>query len=189
MVYDFRGMTEAQILDIFMQSGQKLCGVYDAGRLTSTSKTQWQKWLSAAIITLGLGASTQITYAQQNNGATTQVNKLTDSVNTSAKNFTMGEIEILPRATFPDGYKALQSYIHKSVGDKNGFKGQVTASFTVETDGSLSNIKFLTDEPKAINDKILYALKQSPKWQPVMQANKAIKSNYVLFMQFPEAKP
>src|ERR1700712_4265497 len=55
MVYDFRGMEEAQILQAFAQSGQKLCGVYDADRIKILpQQPRWHKWASTAVMALGV---------------------------------------------------------------------------------------------------------------------------------------
>jgi len=55
MVYDFRGMEEAQILQTFEQSGQKLCGIYDAHRIKVLP--QQPRWIRAswtAVMALGI---------------------------------------------------------------------------------------------------------------------------------------
>jgi hypothetical protein len=57
MVYDFRGFSETQILDTFAQSGQKLCGIYDADRIkVLPQKPRWYTWASAAMFVFGLAA-------------------------------------------------------------------------------------------------------------------------------------
>ena len=55
IVHDFRGMSEAQILDTFAKSEYKMCGMFDAGRIEVLPKYgKWFKWASAAMVFLGL---------------------------------------------------------------------------------------------------------------------------------------
>jgi len=57
MVYDFRGKTEEEILHTFAQSGQKLCGIYDANRIkVLPQKRKWYKLVPAAMLLTGLAA-------------------------------------------------------------------------------------------------------------------------------------
>lgn len=55
MVYDFRGMTEDQIMACFAKSNYKMCGMFDAGRVeVLTQHSKWFKWASATMLFLGL---------------------------------------------------------------------------------------------------------------------------------------
>jgi len=55
IVYDFRGMTEEQVIAGFAKNNYKMCGIYDAGRIQVLPRYgKWFRWASAAMLFLGL---------------------------------------------------------------------------------------------------------------------------------------
>ncbi|WP_448700283.1 hypothetical protein ACFGVR_00260 [Mucilaginibacter sp. AW1-3] len=55
MVYDFRGMTEEQVMASLIKNNYKMCGIYDAERIEVLPRYgKWFKWASAAMLFLGL---------------------------------------------------------------------------------------------------------------------------------------
>jgi hypothetical protein len=63
---------------------------------------------------------------------------------------------------------------------KNKLKGRVFASFIVEKDGSLSNLKVLRDMGYGTGEEAVRVLKESPKWKPGKIDGKAVRTNYSL---------
>jgi antitoxin component YwqK of YwqJK toxin-antitoxin module len=66
--------------------------------------------------------------------------------------------------SYPGGQKELVRYIRKQVGDEPFRNGDATASFVVERDGALTDVKVKAPDEnsaKAIEE----ALAESPKWQ------------------------
>ena len=63
---------------------------------------------------------------------------------------------------------------------KNKLKGRVFASFIVEKDGSLSNIKILRDMGYGTGEEAVRVLKESPKWKPGKIDGKAVRTMYSL---------
>lgn len=87
MVHDFRGMEEQQILEVFKQSGHKLCGIYDADRIkVLPQKPVWHKW--AAVMALGVTILNGCGVGQQKDMALGKVKTTRQMVN---KNILIGE--------------------------------------------------------------------------------------------------
>lgn len=55
IVRDFRGMSEAQILEFLKKNEHKICGMFEPGRIeVQPQQYKWLKWASAAMLFLGL---------------------------------------------------------------------------------------------------------------------------------------
>jgi protein TonB len=61
---------------------------------------------------------------------------------------------------------------------ENGIQGVVRISFTVNTDGTLSDIKSLRKIDPILEDCVIELVKKSPKWTPGRQQNKPVKVTY-----------
>jgi beta-lactamase regulating signal transducer with metallopeptidase domain len=81
---------------------------------------------------------------------------------------------------FPGGLQAFFKFVKKEYKIPSGFKGKgnLIASFVVETDGSLSDIKIVKDLGKGTAEEFLRLLKTSPKWQPGTLNGKAVRVKY-----------
>lgn len=190
MVHDFRGMSETEILDVFMRSGQKLCGIYDAERLPvlTQQKPVWQKWLSAAMIALGISAISQITYAQQNGAKIGEaVSKTAEADTTTKRTITLGMVAIA-RPEFCGGDAALQHYLLKHISNKEHFNGIISATFTVEANGTVDDIVIDKSGGIWMDIDLKNALQNSPKWIPVEVYGKAIASKYAVQVDFAKSK-
>ena len=83
---------------------------------------------------------------------------------------------------FQGGNEALNAFIqqnYKNPKDKT-LKGNVYATFIIEKDGSVSNIKILRDIGSGTGDETIRILKKSPKWIPGKQNNNVVRSLYSL---------
>lgn len=89
-------------------------------------------------------------------------------------------VEILPE--FPGGLSGFGEFVQKNFNMPKDFKGNgnVLASFIVETDGSLSNIKIVRDLGFGTGEEALRILKNSPKWSPGKQDGKPVRVAYNL---------
>jgi TonB family protein len=67
---------------------------------------------------------------------------------------------------------------------EKGIQGKVIATFVVEPDGSLSDIKITRGISKGIDDESLRVLALSPKWKPGYQNNKAVRVQYSIPISF-----
>jgi protein TonB len=61
---------------------------------------------------------------------------------------------------------------------ENSIQGVVRISFTVNTDGTLSDIKSLRKIDPILEDCVIELVKKSPKWTPGRQQNKPVKVTY-----------
>jgi protein TonB len=67
---------------------------------------------------------------------------------------------------------------------ENNIQGTVRVSFTVNVDGSLSDIKSLRKIDPILEDCVIELVKKSPKWTPGRQQNKPVKVTYQVPVQF-----
>jgi hypothetical protein len=93
--------------------------------------------------------------------------------------------ELTEKPTFESGLEAFYKYIgtHYKIPEevtKNKLKGRVFASFIVEKDGTLSNIKILRDMGYGTGDETIRVLKESPKWKPGKMNGKPVRTQYSL---------
>jgi TonB family C-terminal domain len=62
---------------------------------------------------------------------------------------------------------------------ENGVSGRVTVEFTVDTDGSVKNVRILRGAPDASLDReVIRVISSSPRWEPGRQRDKAVKVVY-----------
>lgn len=186
MVHDFRGMTETEILNIFAKSDTPLCGVYDAERfVVPVKKIKWQKWLSAAMMTVGLSWISPGSYAQQgNNKVSENVPKQVRTDTARTRTITIGAVSAPQMAEYPGGDEALRSYLRKHINNKEGFTGLMGASFTVEADGSIDDVMILRSGGVWMDTDMKRALQNSKKWTPVYAGGTAISSKCTAWLDF-----
>ncbi|MDR0724864.1 MAG: energy transducer TonB, partial [Prevotellaceae bacterium] len=61
---------------------------------------------------------------------------------------------------------------------ENNIQGTVRVSFTVNVDGSLSDIRSLRKIDPILEDCVIELVKKSPKWTPGRQQNKPVRVTY-----------
>lgn len=61
---------------------------------------------------------------------------------------------------------------------ENGIQGRVTLQFTVNTDGSVSNVIVLRGVDSSLDKEAVRVVASSPKWQPGKQRDRAVKVTY-----------
>lgn len=91
------------------------------------------------------------------------------------------DIEIKPE--FPGGTVNFHQFIddnYKKSNKKPTLQGKLFATFIIEKDGSLSNIKVLRDIGFDTGKELIRVLKLSPKWKPGKQNDKEIRTLYSL---------
>lgn len=77
---------------------------------------------------------------------------------------------------YPGGIEALYGFIKQNYKTpKEGLKGKIYATFIIEKDGSLSDIKILRDLGHETGAEAIRILKLSPKWSPGKQNGKNIR--------------
>lgn len=96
--------------------------------------------------------------------------------------------EVMPR--FRDGdLTAFRTWVQtqlrypaKAIAEK--IEGRVVASFIVERDGSVSNVRVLQSPDQSLADEAVRVLRSSPAWTPGTQRGKAVRVKYTLPVDF-----
>lgn len=68
--------------------------------------------------------------------------------------------------------------VYPEIAKENGVQGRVTLQFTVEKDGSVTNVKVLRGVDESLDKEAVRVVASSPKWKPGKQRDKAVKVVY-----------
>lgn len=90
---------------------------------------------------------------------------------------------------FPGGIEALMDFVGKNVkypeeAKEKEISGRVFASFVIEKDGSVSNVKVLRGIGGGCDDEAVRVIKTMPKWKPGMQKGKPARVSYQIPINF-----
>ncbi|MCF6140430.1 energy transducer TonB [Flavobacterium sp. K77] len=100
--------------------------------------------------------------------------------------YNLAGLEILP--SFPEGivkFRNFLSKIYKKPHKQPALIVKIFATFVIEKDGTLSDIKIVYDIGFGTGQELLRVLKLSPKWIPGKQNNKKVRSLYSLVFTLP----
>ena len=67
---------------------------------------------------------------------------------------------------------------------KQGVEGRVVATFIINRDGSLSDVKILQSPEAEFSREVLRVLGRSPKWTPGQQKGKTVRVKYTIPVDF-----
>jgi len=67
---------------------------------------------------------------------------------------------------------------YPAVAAENGISGRVMLQFTVEKDGSVSNVKVVRGVDPTLDKEAVRVVSSSPKWKPGKQRDRAVKVTY-----------
>mgnify|MGYP000615710635 CR=1 FL=1 len=70
------------------------------------------------------------------------------------------------------------------IAKENGVQGRVTLQFTVNPDGSVSNVKVLRGVDPSLDKEAVRVVSASPKWKPGKQRDRAVKVTYTFQVYF-----
>ncbi|MBN2272769.1 MAG: TonB family protein [Bacteroidales bacterium] len=95
-------------------------------------------------------------------------------------------VEDMPE--YPGGMDAFRRFIADNIKlseeiSGTGIKGKVYVQFTVDTDGSLTDVKILRGLDPSVDREVLRVVKLSPRWKPGKQRGKPVKVQFVLPVQ------
>lgn len=98
-------------------------------------------------------------------------------------------VPVMPE--FPGGEKALMKFLQKNteypeMEHNLGISGKVTTEFTVNEDGSISDIAVLKSPSRGFDKEVVRVIKILPHFKPGMQNNRPVKVRYVLPFVFRE---
>jgi len=68
--------------------------------------------------------------------------------------------------------------VYPEIAKENGVQGKVTLQFTVNTDGSVSNVKVLRGIDSSLDKEAVRVVSSSPKWKPGKQRDRPVKVTY-----------
>ena len=69
-------------------------------------------------------------------------------------------------------------FSNPEIAKENGVQGRVTLQFTVNPDGSVSNVKVLRGVDSSLDKEAVRVVSMSPKWKPGKQRDRAVKVTY-----------
>ena len=68
--------------------------------------------------------------------------------------------------------------VYPEIAKENGVQGRVVLQFTVNPDGSVSNVKVLRGVDASLDKEAVRVVSSSPKWTPGKQRDRAVKVTY-----------
>ena len=68
--------------------------------------------------------------------------------------------------------------VYPEIAKENGVQGRVMLTFTVNTDGSVSDVKVLRGVDSSLDKEAVRVVSSSPKWSPGKQRNKPVKVKF-----------
>ncbi len=68
--------------------------------------------------------------------------------------------------------------VYPEIAKENGVQGRVTLQFTVEKDGSVTNVRVLRGLDPSLDKEAVRVVSSSPKWKPGKQRDRAVKVTY-----------
>lgn len=68
--------------------------------------------------------------------------------------------------------------VYPEIAKENGVQGRVTLQFTVNADGTVSNVKVLRGVDSSLDKEAVRVVSSSPKWTPGKQRDRAVKVTY-----------
>ena len=64
--------------------------------------------------------------------------------------------------------------VYPEIAKENGVQGRVTLQFTINTDGSVSDVKVLSGVDPSLDKEAVRVVSMSPKWTPGKQRGQAV---------------
>lgn len=96
-------------------------------------------------------------------------------------------VEVQPE--FPGGMDSMYAFIQKNLiypekAKAEGIEGRVFITFTIEKDGSVSNVKILRGIGGGCEEAAVEMIKNMPKWKPGKQRGKPVRFQFTLPIKF-----
>ncbi|HZY36895.1 MAG TPA: energy transducer TonB [Mucilaginibacter sp.] len=190
-VFDFTNSKAQDFLAILAENGNNVCGRYTAAQLTPVypARSNWKKWLSAAVIFLGINIWSNKAKAQLDAVyPLTKEQAIVDTELYMGKSILAGTSDrsnIDKEAEFPGGEKALNDFVKRNVDKTKKLKdGWICISFTIDPSGHLSNFYFKKSIGADNDQEALRILRLMPKWKPAVSNGKPVSTNYSLPFRF-----
>lgn len=96
-------------------------------------------------------------------------------------------VEVQPE--FPGGMDSMYAFIQKNLiypekAKAEGIEGRVFITFTIEKDGSVSNVKILRGIGSGCDEVAKEVVEKMPKWKPGTQRGKPVRVQFNLPIKF-----
>lgn len=96
-------------------------------------------------------------------------------------------VENMPQ--YPGGEEARMNYMIKNVkypkeAKEKGIQGTVYATFIVEKDGSINNVKIIKGIDTRCDEEAFRVVSEMPKWKPGTQNGKAVRVKFTMPISF-----
>lgn len=96
-------------------------------------------------------------------------------------------VEVQPE--FPGGMDSMYAFIQKNLiypekAKAEGIEGRVFITFTIEKDGSVSNVKILRSIGGGCDEAAKEVVEKMPKWKPGTQRGKPVRVQFNLPIKF-----
>jgi TonB family protein len=101
-------------------------------------------------------------------------------------------VENMPE--FPGGMTAMMQFLAENVcypeaAEKSGTQGRVIATFIVEKDGSITNIKIVKSVSKELDAEAKRVIEAMPNWKPGKQNGEPVRVKYTIPITFRLSSP
>lgn len=98
-----------------------------------------------------------------------------------------GEVDI--PAEFPGGIGKARQFIGNNLkypkkAYENEIEGTIQAKFTIEADGSISNIELMNKLGYGLDEEVIRVIKRMPKWSPAKLDGNFVKSYFTMPISF-----
>ena len=106
-----------------------------------------------------------------------------DSSQTSDEIFLFAEVSEKPTFNGKDAETGFREYIRENTiypvtAQENGIIGRVYVEFTIDKDGSVTDVRLLRGVDPLLDAEALRVIKASPKWTPGKHGGKAVRVKY-----------
>lgn len=159
--------------------------------ITKNEKTKglwWRLLVTLPVLAVMLVANTNATAKEQNEEQPkAEVKNLEDiriKISQSKDSiYNTDALEVMPE--FPGGNEAMMKFIQENTvypenAKKNGIGGRTFVSFTIEKDGSISDVKVLRGCDKECDAEAVRVVKSMPKWNPGKVKGQPVRVNFTM---------
>jgi hypothetical protein len=178
-VFDLTNCSQDEMDVILLQNNYRICAKFTATQMCDGDSTMpfWKKYLSAAMILLGLNFLNNKVMAQK-----IEVVSANNMYNSVMPPGFMGEVRIFPYDSvpqFPGGVEALNTFLKNNLSFKDSEK-DVYVSFDIDTMGMVKNFRILRGLKPVTSEEVAKIVKMSPQWKPAFFEKKPIAISYTL---------
>lgn len=127
----------------------------------------------------------QLTFAQINQREVSpqtleEQNVAVPDIDTAVEKTIYSQYEVEQKAEFPGGVQNFYKFVAKTfvVPNEPGLNGKVFMSFTIEKDGSITDIKVIRDFGYGTGAEAIKMMRKSPKWIPAKLNGQTVRSTF-----------